>query len=183
MLQDLPPGASIWSYLVPLAAVAVVAVLRNSRPRRLKIDRLWLLPAIYMVLLIGTLYEAPPPVTPLSIGLLVAGFGIGAAIGWQRARLMQIHIHPETQDLVSRASPVGILFIFGVLVVRYAARDLLASNAATLHLPVVAISDAFIVLIVAMLSTQRLQVWRRATRMLAEAQAARGAPPPSSLVS
>jgi hypothetical protein len=136
-----------------------------------------------MVLLVGTLYEAPPPVTALSIGLLVGGFLIGAAIGWQRARFTQIHIHPETQDLTSRASPIGILFIFAILVVRYGARDLLASNAATLHLPVVAISDAFIVLLVAMLIAQRLEVWRRASGMLAQAQAAPGAPPPSSLVS
>ena len=49
------------SYLIPLGVVALVLVLRNSRPRQLKIDRLWVLPAIYMVMLITTLYAAPPP--------------------------------------------------------------------------------------------------------------------------
>ena len=66
-----PPGASLASYLVPLAVVALVIVLRNSRPRRLKIERLWTLPAIYVVLAIAALYEAPPPVTPVSIAILV----------------------------------------------------------------------------------------------------------------
>ena len=178
-----PSGGSMISYLIPLGVVALVVVLRNSRPRRLKIDRLWVLPAIYMVMLITTLYAAPPPVTPLSITLLVAAFVVGAGIGWQRARFIQIHIHPETQDLSSRASPIGILFIFAILVLRFAARDLLAGNANTLHLPVIAIGDAFIVLAVAMLTVQRLEVWRRASQMLAEAQSSRGPPPPSSLVS
>jgi hypothetical protein len=135
------------------------------------------------VLLATTLAAAPPPVTPLSVGLLVAAFALGAALGWQRGRFMQIHIHPETHDLTSRASPIGLVFIFGVLVLRYAARDLLAGDAAALHLPIVAIGDAFIVLAVAMLSVQRLEAWMRASRMLAEARSASGPPPPSSLVS
>jgi hypothetical protein len=165
------------SYLVPMAVVLLVVVLRNSRPRRLKIERLWLYPAIYAVLLVSALAAAPPPVTPLSIGLLVAGLLIGGAIGWQRGRFTQIHIHPETHDLSSRASPIGLVFIFAVLVLRYAARDFLAGDATGLHLPIVAVGDAFIVLAVTMLSVQRLELWIRASRMLAEAKA--GAAPPS----
>jgi hypothetical protein len=178
-----PPGAPLASYLVPLAVVLLVVVLRNSRPRRLRIERLWLYPAIYLVLLATTLAAAPPPVTPLSVGLLIAAFALGAALGWQRGRFMQIHIHPETHDLTSRASPIGLVFIFGVLVLRYAARDLLAGQAGALHLPVVAIGDAFIVLAVAMLSVQRLEVWMRASRMLAEARAAAAPPPAPKIVS
>jgi len=177
-----PPGASITSYLVPLAVVGLVIILRNSRPRRLKIERLWLYPAIYLVLLATTLAAAPPPVTPLSIGLLVGGFLIGAALGWQRGRLTNIHIHPETHDLTSRASPIGLLFIFAILVLRYAARDFLASDAGGLHLPIVAIGDAFIVLAVAMLSVQRLELWMRASKMLAEAKAGAGPPSPPKIV-
>ena len=178
-----PPGASWLSYVVPMAAVVAVVLLRNSRPRRLRIETLWVLPTLYVVLLGSALAAAPPPITPVAIGLLIAAFAIGAAIGWQRGRLMQIHIHPETHDMTSRASPIGILFILGVLVLRYAARDLLAGNAAMLHVPVIAIGDAFSVLAVAMLATQRIEVWRRASHMLAEAGGSTGPPPPSSIVS
>ncbi len=178
-----PPGASLASYLVPLGIVAVVLVLRNSRPRRLKIERLWLTPAIYLLLMGAALAEAPPPLTPVSIAILVGAFVIGVAIGWQRARFIEIHIHPETHDLTSRASPIGLLFIFAILVVRFAARDLLAGNAALLHLPIVAITDGFLLLAIAMLTTQRLEVWQRASRMLAEAKGASGPPPPQSIVS
>jgi hypothetical protein len=170
-------------YLIPLGVAVVVILLRNSRPRRLRIESLWILPAIYLVLLCATLYEAPPPVTPIAIGLLIAAFVVGAGIGWQRGRLMQIHIHPETHDMTSRASPIGLIFIFAVLVLRYAARDILACNAGQLQLPILAIGDSFIVLVVAMLSVQRVEVWRRASAMLAEARSSSGPPPPSSIVS
>lgn len=184
MFSDASHGASLASYLVPLGVVAVIIVLRNSRPRRLKIERLWVLPAVYVILAAGALLEAPPPPTILSVLILVGAVAIGAAIGWQRARFTQIHIHPETHDLTSRASPIGILFIFAILVVRFAARDLLAGNARLLHLPIVAITDGFLLLAIAMLATQRLEIWQRASRMLAEAQGAGpGPPPPQSIVS
>jgi len=48
-----------------------------------------------------TLYEAPPPVTPLSITLLVAAFVVAPGC-WQRARFIQIHIHPETRTYLAR---------------------------------------------------------------------------------
>ncbi len=184
MFSDASHGASLASYLVPLGVVAVIIVLRNSRPRKLKIERLWVTPAIYLILMASALAEAPPPLTPISIAILVGAFAIGAAIGWQRARFTQIHIHPETHDLTSRSSPIGILFIFAILLVRYAARDLLAGNAKLLHLPIVAITDGFLLLAIGMLTTQRLEVWQRASRMLADAKAAApGPPPPQSIVS
>jgi hypothetical protein len=184
MFSDASHGGSLATYLVPLGVAALVIVLRNSRPRKLKIERLWVTPAIYLILMASALAEAPPPLTPVSIAILVGAFAVGAAIGWQRARFTQIHIHPETHDLTSRSSPIGILFIFAILLVRYAARDLLAGNAKLLHLPIVAITDGFLLLAIGMLTTQRLEVWQRASRMLAEAKgAAPGPPPPQSIVS
>lgn len=171
-------------YLTPLGIVAVVLVLRNSRPRRLKIERLWTLPAIYIALAVSSLAAAPPPLTPISLAILVGAVAIGAAIGWQRGRFMQIHIHPETHELTSRASVVGLIFIFAVLALRLVGRDLLAGQAEQLHLPLIAITDAFLLLAIAMLSVQRLEVWQRASRMLTEARAAGpGPPPPQSIVS
>jgi hypothetical protein len=176
-------GGSFTQYLLPIGIALVVIVARNSRPRRLRIEMLWLLPAIYLVMLGAALVAAPPPVTPVSIGLLVLGFLIGAGLGWQRARLMEIRIHPETHDLSSRASPIGIIFIFAILLLRYGAAGFLRTHPDVLDVPVIAIGESLLVLAVAMLAVQRLEVWRRASQMLAEARNAIGPPPPSSLVS
>jgi len=176
-------GGSLTQYLLPLGIAVIVIVLRNSRPRRLRIERLWVLPAIYLVMMVSALAAAPPPITPISIGLLVLGFLLGAGLGWQRARFTEIHIHPETHDLTSRSSPIGIIFIFAILLLRFGARDFLASHPDVLHVPVIAIGEALLVMVVATLSMQRLEIWQRASRMLAEAKGSIGPPPPSSLVS
>jgi len=171
-------GGSPISYLLPMGVALVIIVARNSRPRRLRIERLWLVPAIYLVLLVSALVAAPPPVTPISIGLLVLGFVLGAVIGWQRARFTRIDIHPETHDLTSRASPIGIVFIFAILLLRFGARDFVAAHPDLLHVPVVALGEALLVMVVATLAAQRLEIWRRATRMLAEARGAIEPAPP-----
>jgi hypothetical protein len=176
-------SGSLAQYLLPIGIAVIVIVLRNSKPRRLQIERLWILPAIYFAMTVSALSAAPPPVTPISIGLLVLGFLIGAGLGWQRARFTEIHIHPETHDLSSRSSPIGMVFIFAILLLRVGAKDFLATHPNLVDVPVVAIGDALLVMVVATLSAQRLEIWRRASRMLAEARAAIGPPPPSSLVS
>jgi hypothetical protein len=184
MPTALPPGAPLASYLVPLGVAAVIIILRNSRPRRLKIERLWITPAVYLILLGAALAQAPPPLTPVSIAILVSAFAIGAAIGWQRARFTQIHIHPETHDLTSRASPIGIIFIFAILVAKNVAGSFLKGDAEYLHVPVLVIADGSMLLVIGTLSAQRLQVWQRASRMLAEAKATAPSPsPPQSIVS
>src|SRR5579871_1621494 len=175
-----PPGALPLNYLIPIAVAVGIIVLRNSRARRLRIETLWVLPVVYVALLATSLGAAPPPVTPVSIALLVLGAAIGAALGWQRGRFTEIHIHPETHELSSRQSALGILFILAIFAVRYGARGFLADHAQSLHLPVAAALDALFVLVIAMLSVQRLELWLRASRMLAEARAAKetGAQPP-----
>jgi hypothetical protein len=174
------PGASPLSYLIPIGVAAVVILLRNSRPRRLRVESLWILPTIYILLLASSLAAAPPPVTPESVGLLVLGFALGAAFGWQRGRFTKIDIDPQTHELSARQSAIGLVFIFAILAVRFGARDLLAANASTLHIPIAAALDAFFALAIAMLSVQRLEVWLRASKMLAVAKAEKGggAPPP-----
>jgi hypothetical protein len=183
MFGQAPQNGSLTSVLAPLVIIAVVLVLRNARPRRLRVETLWVLPLIYLLGMAGALAAAPPPLTPLSIGILAVAAAIGAVIGWQRARFMRLDLDPQTHQLTSRASPLGVVFILAIFALRYGGRSLLAGEASSLHLPIVAITYAFLVLAVVMIATQRIEIWRRATQMLAEARGERPpAPPPDSIV-
>jgi hypothetical protein len=176
MPHGMPAGASLQSYLLPLGIALIVIVARNLRPRRLRIERLWIGPAIYLVLMVSALSATPPPVTPVSIGLLVLGFVLGAGLGWQRGRLTRIDIHPETHDLTSRASVFGLILIFAILALRSGLRLISADEAGVIGVPIVAVADAVLVLGVATIATQRLELWLRARRMLEEARAGSGPP-------
>ncbi|HWA61696.1 MAG TPA: hypothetical protein VG939_09990 [Caulobacteraceae bacterium] len=168
--STLGPGGAT---LIPILVAAAVILLRNSRARKLKIERLWLFPLIYLALLASMLYAAPPPLTPVSLGTLALALALGAALGWQRGRLMRIEIDPATHEMTSQASVVGIAFILVLMLVRQFGAAYLQQNAALVGLPFYVVTDALMMFVVAMLSTQRVEIWMRATRMLAEARAAK----------
>jgi hypothetical protein len=174
----MPFGASS-SSLITLAVVVLILLARNGRPRQLKVESLWVYPAILLVGLGSSLAYAPPPITVTSVSLLIGGFAIGALLGWQRGRLTHIELDPATQALTSRSSPIGMVLILAIFALRYGLRDLLATYPQLVGVPVLAAGDALIVLTIAMMGAQRLEMWIRARRMLEEAKGGGpGATPP-----
>lgn len=161
-----------WLYLTPLIVVAVM-ILRNARERRLKIERLWIPPAVILALTAATFARQPPP--DLAMLMLDAvALGLGAFGGWWRGRLTRITVDPTTHELTSRTSPLGMLLILGVFVVRYALRSYGAATAGLLHVSVLAVTDALMLLAVGLICVQRLEIALRATRLLNAARASRG---------
>ena len=170
MLFDTASPGQSYGLIIGLAIALVVLVFRNRRPRALRVELLWVRPVIFLALLALSAAARPPPLTPLSIVLLVVAAAMGVGVGWQRGRFMRIEVDPETHALTSRASAVGIVFILVVLALRVAVGGAVRNKA--IHLPVspIAIADALLVLVVGMMSTQGLEMWLRARRLLAEAQ-------------
>ena len=168
------PGQS-YGLIIGLALALLILLLRNRRPRALRVELLWVRPVIFLALLALSAAARPPPLTPSSIVLLVVAAAIGVGLGWQRGRFMRIEVDPETHAVTSRASAVGIVFILGVLLLRLAMGSAIRDNGGNLPISPIAGADALLVLVVAMMTTQGLEMWIRARRLLADAQAAKNA--------
>jgi len=164
-----PPNAQFLTFLFPLVAIALV-ILRNSRARRLRVETLWIMPVVIIALIGLSLSQAGMP-GALGLGLDAVAIVVGALIGWWRGLLTHITVDPQTHQLTSRASPVGMLLILGVFAIRYGVRMYGAQEAAAAHLPVNVIADAVLVITVGLVCAQRLEIALRATRMLSEARA------------
>ncbi|MHB8527946.1 MAG: DUF1453 domain-containing protein [Caulobacteraceae bacterium] len=160
--------------LIGLVVVVAIILLRNNRPRRLRIERLWIRPLLYVVLLATTLAAAPPPATPGAVGPIVLALLVGATLGWQRGRLMRIDADPQTHELSVRTSPVGMILILGLVILRLGLRSL-AANASLAGLSAALAADALLVMAVAMMIAQSGEMWLRARRLLARAKAAKPA--------
>jgi len=159
-----------WVYLTPLIAVAVM-ILRNARERRLKIERLWIPPALILALTAATFARQPPPDIGM-LGLHAAALGLGALGGWWRGRLTRITVDPATHELTSKTSPLGMLLILGIFAARYALRSYGAATAGLLHVSALAVTEALMLLAVGLVCAQRLEIFLRATRMLRAARRA-----------
>jgi len=169
-MQHPAPNMGMWTYLIPLIAIGLV-ILRNSQARRLRVETLWIMPVVIIVLIGLALSQEGMP-TPLFMAIDIAALAAGAVLGWWRGRLTNITVNPETHDLTSRASPIGMLLILGIFALRYGIRMYASQGAASSGLPVNAIADAALVVTVGLVCAQRLEIALRASRLLAEARAA-----------
>jgi len=169
-------GSNWISYAISGTIIAIVLgirIWRMNKVRPLKIERLWVVPAI-LALATASMFIAAPP-SPLGWALSLVALAIGAALGWQRGRFMHIEVDPGTNALNQRASPAALLFIVALIAVRFAARSMLASGAGNtmLHLNAMALTDILVALALGLVAATRLEMYLRAKRMLETAQAAR----------
>jgi len=162
--------------LVPLVIVAAVMVFRMrgvNRERRLKLELMWIMPALLLAMMAAVFTVLPP--RGMDWVWLAAIFALGGAIGWWRGKLMPIGIDPETHLLNVKTSPAALLFIVGLLVVRQGLRTFLESEASAWHLNAALLADGFMVLGVSLLVVSRVEMALRAWSLLRQARAAKAA--------
>lgn len=158
-------------YLLPIGVFLVIFALRARRMtqmRPLKLEMLWVVPAIYVVI-VGINFAAKPP-TLNGWMVTAAAAAIGAAIGWQRGRMMHIHVDPETHALNQKGSPWAILFLMAIILVKFAAQG----EGRALGFDLQLLTDGALGLAIGMLTATRVEMFLRAKRLLAEARAAAG---------
>src|SRR5215213_9258871 len=99
-----------------------------KRERPLNVGTLWIVPVVYL-LLIGSMLIALPP-TAAGWTVIVAGLAIGAALGWHRGKLIRIERNPENGELRQKASPMAMLLLLGLVVLKLGARRIFGDSAA-----------------------------------------------------
>ena len=169
----MPPEAQggAWLYLTPLLVLGLI-LWRGLRPRTLRVERMWIAPAV-ILLMFGMMLSQMPPPRPTMIAAGLAALAVGAGAGWWRGRTTTITVDPQTHVLTSKVSPVGVLLLMGLFVARYALRDFAQGHAAWMHLRPAEITEVFLLFAVGLVCAQRLEMWLRASRMLGEARSGR----------
>lgn len=162
------PTAAYMSYVVPAIVIGLVILLRfrsMGRARRLRLETLWIVPVLFAGITSLVLYQMPPAgLQWLYMGLALI---VGAAIGWRRGALMQIHVDPETHALNQTASPLAMLLLVGLMVVRKA----LQFEAGSLGFNALFVTDLLMVFALGLITATRLEMFLRARRLLKAALA------------
>ena len=161
-------------YAVTAIVVAIVLAIRLRRMnvlRPLKLERLWILPAVYLALA-AIMFVATPPD---AIGWPLCGLALvaGSALGWWRGRLIHVEVDPETHLLSARQSPAAIAFIVILIAVRQGLRAIIQNGGGTgLHVSVATLTDLLVALALGLLTVQRVEMYLRAKRLLERARRA-----------
>lgn len=167
MPPELAPYAPyIWALV---AAIVVFRLIRRAKPRRLRIERMWIAPSLILAGVALSFAVQPPPHLALFLAE-IAGLGAGVAFGWWRGATTRIAIDPDTHELTSQASIGGLLVLGGVVLLRYGLRDLAWQNAAAWQVTPIEIADVSLLFAAGLVCVQRLEMWLRARKLLAAAR-------------
>jgi hypothetical protein len=161
MHQD-NPGAWV-GYAVSAIIICTVLFFRFRSMRRiqkLRLERLWIVPALYTLVTVSVLYQSVP--TGIQWLYVAIALAFGAALGWRRGALMRINIDPETHELNQQASPAAMLFILVLIVIRQGMR----MEAGDLGFNAAVLTDLLVVFALGLFSATRLEMFLRAKRML-----------------
>jgi hypothetical protein len=162
-------SSQIMSLAITVIVVGLVMALRWRRIgqlRPLRLERLYVLPAIYAAIVAITLIERPPS----GLDWLWCGIAlvIGAGLGWTRGKAIKISVDPQTHSLNQTASAATFIFIAALVVIRVALRSVVAAEAGTWHISAVTVVDALMCLALGLIAAQRLEMFLRGQRALAE---------------
>jgi hypothetical protein len=162
--------AKLLPYLIGGAVFLVVLYFRWRRmsvARPLKIERMWIRPAIVLAVCALILAQYPP--RPSDLVWLALALALGALVGWQRGRFVKIVVHPETHEINQQASPAAMIFLLAIVGLRV----ILRQEAATAwHVGVNLIADLSIVFAAGLFTVQQAEMWLRARKLLAQARSA-----------
>jgi len=167
-MQVHPVQQSWASYAVTIGIIIVMMALRlrkAGRMRPLKLGSLWIVPVLYLAVAAMMFVQLPPTgwvAIASCIGLL-----IGAAVGWQRGKMMHIDVDPKTHALNQKASPAAMLFLVVLIVVRMLARGVIGAEGG---LSPAMLTDPLIAFALGMFTLQRVEMYLRARRLLEEAR-------------
>ena len=154
------------SYAITIGIIVVIMALRMrgmSKMRPLKLGSLWIVPAVYLVVA-ALMFIQLPPTGWVAIASAI-GLAIGAAVGWQRGKMMHIHVDPETHALNQKASPAAMLFLIVLIAVRAGARSVLGE---TSGVSPAMLTDPLIAFALGIFTLTRLEMYLRAKRLLEE---------------
>jgi hypothetical protein len=161
-------GGNWLTALLPFVIIGVVMALRlrsMGRERPLNVGTLWIVPAVYLALVASMLIALPP--TPAGWALFVAGILAGTVLGWHRGKLISIERNAETGKLMQRASPLAMLLLVALIVLKLGARAIFGDAAATQPgSAAILLTDTFIGFALGLLSATRLELYLRARRLI-----------------
>jgi len=166
------PAGNWLTTLLPFVIIAVVLALRfrsMSKERPLKLSTLWLIPVIYVFVAASMLFELPPQ--PLGWGLALVGLGVGLIAGWYRGKTIHIERNAETGELRQRASPLAMVLLAAIVILKVGAKAIFGDAAAG-HpgSGALLLTDAFLGVALGLLSATRAELYLRGRRLLLAAE-------------
>lgn len=98
---------------------------------------------------------------------LAVASALGAGLGWLRASTVRMSVDPTTNTLMAQAGATAILFLVGLLAIRYALRLVLTEEAGALGLRLVMADVIFAAMGASLFAARSVEMVLRGRKLLA----------------
>lgn len=159
--------------VIAIAAAATVVIIRNLKPRRLRLEMMWVRPLIIMTVAAGFLILNPFPHQPYALAVIAAAAVVGTVVGFLRGRMVRVSVDPETHTAMSQASPLGVGLILLIIAARYFLSSTTGARSGHFDAQAMLITDALLIFGAGVVGVTGLEVWMRANKMVNESRAAK----------
>jgi hypothetical protein len=161
---------TLWPSLAGLLLIALV-VRRSLRVRKLRPDRMLLLPGIVALVALFMLAQDPPR-EPLTIAVLAGAVLAGGAIGWRRGALTRISHDPADGSFTAEPSKAAVVLILVVFALRYGVKLWLSASPDGRHSHAAELAaNALLISSVGLIAAQRVEMVIRCRKLMADASA------------
>ena len=158
--------------LVSIGLIVLVGAfvrIRNRKPRHLHVDRLWIIPAIVVAAIgAGLVFGRPAGANFYWVESALGAVGLtaGGAAGWWRGSLMRLEIDKAARTVTAQVSPLGLVFMLGLLAARRGIEYLIEIDALALPFNPLIVVQTLLLFVAATVVAQRTEVWLRARNLL-----------------
>jgi hypothetical protein len=165
------------SFVGPALALLII-FRRGSKPRRVKVGRLWRFPILISVFALVTLAGTPAP-GMLALAMYVTGMVAGGAVGWFSAQHVELTLDSNTGTIMSKPTMLGTALTAGAFIARFAVDTVMkgggagaAGFAAQHATSVVGFTDALLLFVAARGLAGAYHMWIRTRPLLEQHKAA-----------
>ncbi|WP_002147541.1 DUF1453 family protein [Bacillus cereus] len=141
-----------------IIVVILIIVLMQGKERKVKINRIWLVPALLCYVTIQSIVHMEQ-VTLLQGLLFVAMLGIGVALGIIRGKALTFRLDSETGHVLRKGNWLSTIILLVILGAKIVIKQSMFSGST--HSTLMVVTNAFLCITLGTLISRRYYIWKK----------------------
>ncbi|OUB30087.1 DUF1453 domain-containing protein [Bacillus thuringiensis serovar yunnanensis] len=138
--------------------VVLIIVLMQSKERKVKINRIWLIPALLCFVTIQSIIHMGQ-ITLLQGLLFVVMLGIGLGLGIIRGRALTFRFDSKTGHVLRKGNWVSTIILLVILGAKIMIKQSMFSDST--HQTLMVVTNAFLCIILGTVISRRYYIWKK----------------------
>ncbi|HFK1762979.1 hypothetical protein AT258_06750 [Bacillus wiedmannii] len=143
--------------------VILIIVLMQSKERKVKVNRIWLVPALLCFVTIQSIIHMGQ-LTILQLLLFVAMLGIGLVLGFIRGKALTFRIDSETGHVLRKGNWLSTIILLIILGAKIVIKQSMFSGST--HNTLMVVMNAFLCVTLGTVISRRYYIWKKYNELI-----------------